>query len=157
MNTEETPSHQLSGPQQKFAEGIVAGLTNTAAYMAAYPGAEETSAMSNAGRLIGNDEIQKEIARLRKLAEMVAGSAVMTLVETLIYLSDVVRTPVGQLTPDSPLTQEWAEDENAFGTKKKVKGCCKLKSLELLSRLTGRFQDTLKLDADKVVRVVIGE
>lgn len=59
----------LSGPQQQFANGIAAGLNQTEAYRAAYPDSSPASAMSNAPRLMGNDEIQDEVARLRKSVE----------------------------------------------------------------------------------------
>jgi len=50
----------------KFAEGIASGLNQTEAYRAAYPDASEDSARGNAPRLITNDDIKAEIARLRQ-------------------------------------------------------------------------------------------
>lgn len=56
----------LSGPHQKFAEGIAAGLNQTEAYMAAYPKAKYDSARAKAPLLFANDSIQSEVASLRK-------------------------------------------------------------------------------------------
>lgn len=113
--------------------------------------------MANGSKLLRNTRIQDEVARIRRKAEDTAGSTVMALVETLEFLTSVVRTPVGHLTPDDPLTQDYLEEHNAFGLKKRIRGCCKLKAIETLSRLTGRFQDTLKLESDRVVQVTIGD
>ncbi len=63
----------LSGPHQRFAEGIAAGLNATAAYIAAYPRAKPEEAAKNTSRLTKNDEITAEIARLReKIAQKFA-------------------------------------------------------------------------------------
>jgi phage terminase small subunit len=59
----------LSGPQQKFAEGVAMGLNLTDAYVAAYPRAERHSATPLASRLRRQPGVQAEIARIRKAAE----------------------------------------------------------------------------------------
>ena len=142
--------------QQAFCEQIILGVTQVSAYQAAYPGTSDESAMASSSRLLKYVKIQTEIARLRQRAEELAGSKVMTLVQTLEYLSAVVRTPIGQLTPDDPLTQDWREEHNAFGLKKRVKACDKLRAIETLSRLLGRFNEKVSVTGH-VVTVVIGD
>lgn len=94
---------------------------------------------------------------MRTAAEGVAGSAVMSLAATLVYLSDVIQTPIGELTEANALTHELTDEQTAFGQKRKIKGHDKLRAIELLSRLTGRFLDTVNLKVDKVSSVTIGE
>lgn len=81
----------LSGPRQKFCEGIVSGLNATQAYLAAYPDCDPEHAAKNTTRLKKNEEVQAEIARLRKKAEERAGSAVLTLAEKRAKLAAIVR------------------------------------------------------------------
>ena len=56
----------LSGPHQKFAEGIAAGLNQTEAYQAAYPKATYSTARSKATLLAANGSIMAAIADLRE-------------------------------------------------------------------------------------------
>lgn len=94
----------LTGPQQKFCEGIVAGMTRKAAYAAAYEKAK-TSAARSSSRLMLRPEIQAEIARLRALAQEKAGSSVMTLIEKRQWLARIVRARPALLPEDSDLWQ----------------------------------------------------
>tara|TARA_R110000796_G_scaffold122624_4_gene236949 strand:- start:263 stop:622 length:360 start_codon:yes stop_codon:yes gene_type:complete len=59
----------MTGPQTKFAEGIVEGLSQSQAYMAAYPKCSAKAAPSKGSRLVTNGKISDHIAKLRKLAE----------------------------------------------------------------------------------------
>ena len=81
----------LSGPQRKFCEGIVSGLNQMEAYLAAYHASAPKSAKDNGARLIANDSVKAEIQRLRDKADALAGSAVLTLVEKRKFLARIVR------------------------------------------------------------------
>jgi phage terminase small subunit len=59
----------LSGPHQRFAQGIASGLNATKAYQAAYPKVKVTTAGANGHELLKNTEIQAEITRLRAKVE----------------------------------------------------------------------------------------
>ena len=59
----------MTGPQTKFAEGIVDGLSQSQAYLAAYPKCSAKSARSKGSRLATKGNISDHIERLRKLAE----------------------------------------------------------------------------------------
>jgi hypothetical protein len=95
----------LSGPQQKFCEGIVAGLNGTEAYLAAYPNARHRSAGRGATRLLAEESVRSEISRLRAEAQKQAGSAVLTLIEKRTFLARVVRARPALLEEDSDLWQ----------------------------------------------------
>jgi hypothetical protein len=81
----------LSGPHQKFAEGIALGLNATDAYVAAYPASTRVAASPNAARLIRNDKVLEEVDRLRLKAEEAAGGVVLTLVEKRTILAQIAR------------------------------------------------------------------
>lgn len=81
----------LSGPRQKFCEGIVAGLNATQAYIGAYPKSSVEAARRSASDLLTNPDVQAEIERMRKKAEERAGSAVLTLAEKRMKLAAIVR------------------------------------------------------------------
>lgn len=87
----------LSGKHRKFAEGIVAGLTATAAYAAAYPNTKLNNARKNAPRLMDDDRIKSEVALLRAKADEKAGSAVMTCMEQRIFLARLLRANITNL------------------------------------------------------------
>ena len=95
----------LTGPQQKFCEGIVAGLSNTDAHAAAYPRANRASSGSLAWKVLQRPEIRAEIARLRALAQEKAGSSVLTLIEKRQWLARIVRARPALLEEDSDLWQ----------------------------------------------------
>lgn len=146
----------LSGPHQKFAEGIAGGMTTTEAYSAAYPDSAPRSARANGARLMANDSIASEVSRLRKAAEQAADGTVMTLAEELRFLTAVVRTPVREVEPGSPLAQEWSEETTDFGGKTRVKMPDKLRALELFAKLTGQLNDKLQVTGDVQIKVTIG-
>ena len=89
-------SRMLSGPKQKFCEGIVSALNATDAYRAAYPNSSAQAARRSASDLLTKPDIIAEIARLRKAAECIAGSAVMTLAEKRAKLAGIVREASGE-------------------------------------------------------------
>lgn len=64
---------KLSGPQLKFCEGILAGLSKAAAYKNAYPRSAQKSAEANAIRLIGKDSVSAYLAEKRKKHEESTG------------------------------------------------------------------------------------
>jgi hypothetical protein len=146
----------LSGPHQKFAEGIVSGLNALEAYQAAYPKAAYDSARTRGPGLFANAAIMEEISRMRKEAEKQSTSAVLTLAEKFDFLASVVRTPVGDLDRDSQLAQEWTEETNAFGGKTKVKMPCKLRALELHAKLAGELSEKNQPDTGITINVIIG-
>lgn len=89
----------LSGPHQVFAEGIAKGLNQTEAYLLAYPKSAATSAPANAARLITNDKVAAEVQRIRREAEKLAGSAILSLVEKRTFLAQVVRADLSKAVP----------------------------------------------------------
>lgn len=131
----------LTGPQQKFCEGVISGLNATDAYVEAFPKASRRSADANATRLMGKDGIKAEIRRLRALAQEKAGSALMTLIEKRTYLARVVRCELGERMPAPDLIQsievEKRKDGDDWLDIHKVRVCDKLAAIKLDNDLAG--------------------
>ena len=108
-----TPPVVLSGPHQKFAEGIATGLNATEAYRAAYPSASEASLRAAASKLLTNDNISAEIERIRRAAEVLAGGCVLTLAMKRQFLYEVVTTAPAAISENSHLCQEFTRTRSA--------------------------------------------
>lgn len=98
--------NMITGPQQKFCEGIVAEKSAAEAYADAYPRAARGSTESRAASLLDRPGIQEEITRLRGKTEPTGGgSAVLTLLEKRSFLARIVRSRPALLGEDSDLWQ----------------------------------------------------
>lgn len=125
----------LSGPRKKFCDGVVAGLSTTAAYRAAYPNSSVASARCNGARLIAIDSIRYEIARQRAKVEEIAGSSVMQCLEKRLFLARVVRARVASLEPDSDL---WQSVETQPDGRRRFRLPDKLAAIETDNDLAGK-------------------
>ena len=123
----------LSGPHQKFAEGIAKGLNATQAYQEAYPKASYDSARTRGADLFANVDIQAEVDRMRKRAETLPGSAVLTLAQKRDFLARLVTASVTTTPADSDLWNSVKTTE--FGHEFKLP--CKLGAIKLDNDLAG--------------------
>ena len=98
--TKRKTDRNLSAQQKKFIDGILDGLSQKDAYLAAYPNSSEKAAESNSVRLIVKDKVRNEIKRLQKATET---AKTLTRQRKREFLASVVLTPVGEITEDSPL------------------------------------------------------
>lgn len=126
----------LSGPRKSFCDGIVAGKSATEAYCAAYPRATPESARKHAARLKAKAEVREEIARMRRLADEKAGSAVLQCLEKRMFLARVVRARPALLEHDSDLIQSIKRGKN-FG---ELKLPDKIAAIQLDNKLAGKGQ-----------------
>src|SRR5436189_5654348 len=94
-----------SFPQRKFCEAIVAGLRSGEAYAVASPCAAPSTRWTGGARLLARSDVQAEIARLRAVADLSQGSAVLTLIDKRRFLARVVRARAGLLAEGSDLWQ----------------------------------------------------
>lgn len=133
----------LSGPHKIFAEGIVAGMTATEAYRAAYPKASADTARKNAARLKANEGVKSEVSRLRAAAQEKAGSAVLTLVEKRSFLARLVRAEIANLAESSDLFVSIKRGKD--GTEFKLGD--KLRAIELDNDLAGEGSEAEGQDA----------
>lgn len=141
---------------------VASGEDRAAAYRQACTKAGETmsndAARQGALRLSQNVACQREVSRLRKAAEKMAGGTVLTILEKRLYLASVVRTPLGKINEHSPLCQELfrskrkADEDGTeplpgmgeqleFWITEKVKKPDVLRAIELDSKLAGEFSE----------------
>lgn len=109
------------------------GLSASDAYKAAYPAATPSNAAKNTSRLTKNDEIMREVERIRAAAAQLPGSAFLTIQEKRNFLARVVRSNLSSLPPESDLWQEVTITE--AGTKRKMPD--KLKAIAMDNDLAG--------------------
>ena len=107
--------------QLKFAAGVAAGLSDGAAYAAAFPKSKHPA--KDAARLLSDKnpekpEILGEIQRIRRKAEEMGGSELLTLIEKRKFLAKLVRSRLADEPEDSDLWQEISHTE--AGTKRKL-------------------------------------
>jgi hypothetical protein len=121
---------ELNPRQLKFARLVAGGSTQTAAYTEAYG----HDGAGRAAKLAARPAVAAEIERLQHLSEE---ACELDREDLIRYLVNVIRTPVGELHPDHPLTQELIELESKDTTRRRVKGVCKLGAAKLLCGILG--------------------
>jgi hypothetical protein len=88
-----------SKPHRKFSEGTVTGLSVVCADALASPRCSLETARLNASHPRVKPNIQKDIARLRAQADVIARPAVLALIEEHCWLARVVRANLALLDP----------------------------------------------------------
>ena len=130
---------KLSPKQSQFVKYHLEGLPLSKAYLlSGYKSSSVENAASDACRLIKTPKISQAI---QKAKEVEWEKTVMSLAERKAFLSQVARTPAGQVDKDSPLCQEYSEDVDQMGNvKKRVKMPNKLEAVNILSKLSGDYE-----------------
>ncbi len=124
----------LTAQQRLFAEAVAKGASQAEAYRMAYNvrGKSENAIFSAASRLARNVKVS---AYIQELLDEVKGQAVADLQELLEYLTAIVRTPIGEVVPSSPLCQSYEANE----TREKITMPSKLAAVQELCRLQGFY------------------
>ena len=137
----------LTNSQRTFCEEYVNnGKNGTQAYLSAYNSCKkETTAMVNASRLLRNAKVSEYIQELQdKLKE----KAIMSAEERMIWLSKVVNGEIKEKTAVLKENRETGESElveQEIPSKLDIK----LKSLEILNKMTGEYTEKLELSNNK--------
>ena len=145
----------LGSKYQAYAEAVAGGSPELDAYRRAFPSASVVAARKGVARMSQNVAVCEEIQRIRKAAELLAGGAVLSLMEKRLYLAGVVRTPLGEvnassiyctemirsrLNPAAVTSRELAEPEQGeFWVTEKVKKPCPLAAIRLDAELAGEL------------------
>ena len=134
---------------ERFAQLIAAGRSQADAYRQVYSrsrGWADTSLHPKASELAG-----KVSARVTELQRVGVSMAIMTRNELAGYLSKVIKTPIGELGPDSPLVLEYEAGDKC----KRVRMVSKIAAADLLCKLMGWYAEerhevrfSFKPDAD---------
>jgi hypothetical protein len=109
---ERPPAITLSGPHRKFCEGIVRGLSATAAYHEAYPHVTQRGANRCAFRLMKMDAVKTEIERLKAAAAKLAGAEALSLEEKQRFVARLIHANLATLDAalDGDLLQSYEVD-----------------------------------------------
>ncbi len=125
----------LSSQQRKFCEEYVNNGTNgTKAYLSAYKSCKkETTAMSNASRLLRNAKVLEYI---EKLQEELKEKAIMSAEERMIWLTKVINGDVKHTSYDS--------NGNSYENEAYMSD--KMKAIDILNKMTGQYVTKFKGD-----------
>ena len=125
----------LTPRQEKFIEGIAAGMSATQAYLAAGFRCDPDNAGTLSSKLRKKPHIA---ARLHALEEASLARAAATRDRLVTWLWDAVQTPVGDIDEAHPLAQEVARDfRSGEVCRSRVKAVGKMDAAKLLVTLLG--------------------
>lgn len=148
----------LNVKQARFAELVASGENSTQAYLKAGYEVSNAIAGSAGARLLKNVRVAARVAELRSVQTR---TNLLTKDEKRAFLAEILRTPIGEIGPDSVLCQEYTREQVAGGNRGKLKRgkadsgneidgvpvirtrvrmADKLKALELDSKLAGHFE-----------------
>ncbi len=149
---------ELTIREQRLAERHVAGDNGIeAARFAGYSGNDNTLTIT-ASQVLSRPKVKEYIAKLR---EPEIRSALLSKDEKRAYLAALIRTPIGEIGPDSILCQEYSSETTGGGrrgklkqgvypegnevtgpakTLRRVKMADKLRAIDLDSKLAGHFE-----------------
>lgn len=121
----------LSNPRhERFAQGIVRGLTVGQAYAEA--GYRRND--SNCSRLRSKPFIKR---RVKEIQEENNEMSLISRQASLAFLTKIALTPVGEVTQASPLCQEYIESTTEHGASLRVKMPNKIQALQLIGKWCG--------------------
>lgn len=149
---------ELTIREKRLAERHVAGDNGTtAARTAGYSGDDKVLRVT-AAQVLARNSVKEYVAKLR---EPEIRSALLSKDEKRAYLAALIRTPIGEIGPDSILCQEYTSETSGGGkrgklkqgvypegneksgpskTLRRVKMADKLRAIDLDSKLAGHFE-----------------
>lgn len=130
---------ELTEKQKVFARGLFEGLSQRDAYKKAYDCStkKDKTVDELASRLARNVKVRMYLDGLNCEVER---SAVLSRQERMVWLSDVVRTPIGKVDENSSLCQSHCVTESEFGTTTKVTMPNKLAAITELNKMDGAYE-----------------
>lgn len=159
----ESPKHEA------FAEAVAEGASATAAYRehVADEGTTTGSCMTLASRLLQQVEVALRVAELRKSFEHVLEHKLGVRQETMArYLLSVIETPIGEITINSPLCQEYKRTRKMVGRGEEaeeweveqVKKPAALDAVDKLVKMAGWYStEKLQIEAGDALALVLAK
>lgn len=128
----------LTANQEKFAQGIIEGLSQADAYRQAYPNqrCSDKTIWENASRIYNNSKVQ---ARITELRNQLAKPSIMTAQERLEFLTEVVHGTKGEKVIQV-VDGEQVEIEVPASMKNR------LSAIDIMNRMQGEY--TTKIEGD---------
>ena len=124
---------------QRFADYILAGMTQTEAYQKTHPKCSPKACESKGARLVRNGKIAEYI---NNAVNRESEKTYLSREEKRQFLADIVRKPVGELNRDSPLCETFEVTSNAQGTREVVKMMSKASAIQIDNKMMGHEAPT---------------
>ena len=118
---------------EAFARMLVEGRSQADAYRELFPTSRRWKA--NSVHVKASKLAAKVRPRVTELQREGVSRAILTRNELAEYLSRVIRTPVGEVGPDSPLVQEYSADKTGY----RVRMVNKIAAFSSLAKLMGWY------------------
>ena len=106
MDTNKRP---LNPRQERFAQLVAQGIPASQAYVQAGYSKRHPDSTVNACLLLKTPRVAARVAEIQDLAASL-GATLLTIIEKRRFLAELVRTPIGNIGPDSWLCQEFREE-----------------------------------------------
>lgn len=148
----------LDNPRwEQFAQFIVAGRDQKEAYSLVFGSSDRTCEV-NSSDLIRKQPVSDRISELRRSVSNML--PVLSLAEKREFLRSVVKTEVGKIDENSPLTQSYkrrvSTDKNGQSTEEiEFKMPDKLRAIELDAKLAGELVEGHNRDAGMVINIAM--
>lgn len=140
----------MNDRQRRFAELVVSGRPAGRAYEEAGYSARGHAADVEGSKFLTKPEIAAYIAQLR--AES-AKDARLSKAQVIAFLCDVIATPIGEVTPDSRLAQEYEAPSESRGGRIKMPG--KIPAVQELAKLCGWYApEKVEVKADSLAELI---
>lgn len=141
---------ELTEKQKEFARCYFECKNGTKAYMDSYGKGKtlkESTCATESSKLLKNPKVQAYIAELNEKAE---SPLILTKQQRMIWLSQVVRTPLGKVDTDSDLCQEYYVTTGENSSTERIKMPSKLGAIAELNKMDGAYEP------EKVEHTVLG-
>jgi len=139
---------ELNDRQRRFADGVLQGMSLTAAYQAAHPNYSGISARKYAWELRQKPQVKAYMEAVRRETKM---EAVMSRQEILEYLTAIIRTPVGELDEFHPLCTSIIRSSGA--TAKRMPD--KIRAIDRLCRMMGWYEpEKVQVESDGLMDLI---
>ena len=124
----------LKNPKHEaFARNVgIHGMSAAEAYRTGWPNCSEATAETTGPKLARDSQINLRIMEFREeAAKRAAEKDFLTVEEKRAFLAKIVRTPIGEVTKDSELCQEWSLTDGERTTTERIKMPSKLDAIKI--------------------------
>lgn len=118
---------------EAFARNVgIHGMSAAEAYRTGWPNCSEATAETTGPKLARDSQINLRIMEFREeAAKRAAEKDFLTVEEKRAFLAKIVRTPLGEVTKDSELCQEWSLTDGERTTTERIKMPSKLDAIKI--------------------------
>lgn len=118
---------------EAFARNVgIHGMSAAEAYRTGWPNCSEATAETTGPKLARDSQINLRILEFREeAAKRAAEKDFLTVEEKRAFLAKIVRTPIGEVTKDSELCQEWSLTDGERTTTERIKMPSKLDAIKI--------------------------